>query len=123
MFTAARTQLEAGGGEVIAPAVDICDCGDFYRINCDLPGLEKDGIELVVDKGRLRLRGASRLELPRGMKVHALEFSSLVYQLDLELPADADRAALNASYADGVLSICLPRKKQTLGRRIFVGGS
>ena len=123
IFTTVRTQLEARGSEVITPAVDVCDCGDFYRISTDLPGLEKDAIELMIDKGRLYLRGSSRLGLPSGMKVHALEFSGLIYRLELDLPGDADDAGLSAAYTDGVLSILLPKKSQTLGRRIFVSGS
>lgn len=123
IFTTVRTQLEARGSEVITPAVDVCDCGDFYRVSADLPGLEKESIELVVDKGRLYLHGSSRLGLPCGMKVHALEFSSLVYRLGLDLPGDADDSNLSATYTDGVLSILLPKKSQTLGRRIFVSGS
>ncbi len=123
IFSTVRTQLEAGGSEVITPAVDVCDCGDFYRVSCDLPGLEKEAIELSIDKSRLYLQGSSRLGLPGAMKVHALEFSSLVYRLELDLPPDADQSGLSASYTDGVLSVLFPKKNQTLGRRIFVSGS
>lgn len=123
VFTTVRTQLEAGGSEVVAPAADLCDCGGFYRVSVDLPGLEKEDIELTIDRGRLYLYGASRLELPPGLKVHSLEFCSLAYRLELELPRDADSANPSAVYADGVLAVTLPKKNPALGRRIFVSGS
>lgn len=98
----------------------MCENAEGYRVKCDMPGLSREEILLECSSGRLLLQGEAKLCLPAGMKVHAMEFCSIVYRLALSLPSDVDEKNLSAAYRDGVLVLDLPKKKQTLGRRIVV---
>ena len=124
---AADVRLEFPGREVVRPSFDLCEHEAGYRIKCDMPGLDKDDINLRLEADVLCLQAESRLDLPAGMKVHALEFSGLVYKLSLDLPPGADGSLIRAAYVDGVLVLELPKKKGDpktglAGRRISIKG-
>ena len=116
-----NAQLDSRGREVVAPAADICESADGYQLWCEMPGLESDEISIDLHPGRVRLQGAAHLEMPAGLKVQAMEFCAVLYRLDMPIPQDVDEKAISAAYENGVLRLELPRKKQSLGRRVSVG--
>lgn len=105
---------------VVSPAIDVLERHDDYIIYCAMPGVPKDEITLYLDHDELVIEGEARLDPPHGMHVHSLEFCSALYRLRLALPGDSDSANISAKYSDGVLTLTLPRKKQTLVKRVNV---
>jgi HSP20 family protein len=94
------------------------DDGNVY-VRIELPGLDRQDIELEVHDGVLAVRGEKRFarESAQG-SFTLLERSYGRFERVFELPCsvDADKAA--AKYRDGVLAVTLPKLKR--GSRLAV---
>jgi HSP20 family protein len=98
------------------PGLDVVDDGDVLRITAELPGMEKKDLEILVEDGFLVLRGDKRLDARNEEKgCFRLERAFGGFQRVLPLPegVDADRA--EAEFADGVLTLRLPKKPTPAG--------
>jgi len=104
--------------------VDLFRSGDHYVLRCDLPGADPGSVDVGVDGRTLTIR-AQRSAQPEDVEWLAQErpTGTFVRQLTLGRGLDLDR--IEATYADGVLSLSLPVAEEAKPRRIpiAVGGS
>lgn len=82
-------------------AVDLHEADDGYTLYVDLPGFERDEIDLRVDDGVLVLKASHEVENSGGFR------SRRVFER-LSLPEGVDADSIDASYQNGVLEIDLP---------------
>lgn len=105
-----------------APSVDIEEEDDKYLIKADLPGVEKDDIEVKLENGVLSIRGEKKTEKEtgKGTKRHRTERFYGTFARSFTLP-DAVRAdAVNAAYKDGVLSLTIPKAEEAKPKSIDI---
>lgn len=100
------------------PPVDIYETHEGLVVVADMPGVEKDGIDVRVDDDILTLRGKVQ---PRmlGNSVHN-EFMMLDYFRQFELNDEVDQAKISAEYKQGVLTIQLPKAEKAKPKQISV---
>ncbi len=118
--------LRAAGQRVadwFAPRSEAATDKAGYEITIELPGVQPDDIELSMHDGALIVRGEKRAE--RRAEGRTYFFSEREYgafQRSFRLPADADPNAVEASHADGVLTVSIPRRADSIaqGKRIAV---
>ncbi len=94
------------------PAVDLEETKDAYIVKSDLPGLEKDKINLTVKENVLTIEGVREvLDQKKDEKsgYYAQERSYGSFSRSLSLPGPVDEAKIVATYANGVLTIKLPK--------------
>lgn len=118
-----RLVLDEKCRRITSPATDILESPDTYTVYCVMPGVDKKNIRLELESGELFIEAQAQLDPPPGMHVHSLEFCSSLYRIRLLLPGDAEKESISAEYGDGVLTLTLPRKKQSLVRRVDVKSS
>lgn len=118
-----RLLVDENYRQIISPAADILEEPSGYAVHCIMPGLQKENIHLRLDNEEVFVQAQAQLDPPPGMHVHSLEFCSSLYRLRLALPSDVDKESISAEYSDGVLTLTLPRKKQSLVRRVDVESS
>jgi len=99
------------------PAADIYESEAGYSILLDLPGIQRDAVEIDLDDNRLTVRGSreiaaaqnSRSERPRGKFLRTFS-----------IPPSVDQKTIDASYKDGVLQIKLPRRVAPSSQKIEI---
>ena len=100
------------------PAADVYEDEREYLLALDLPGIERDGLDVSLDDGRLVIRGerkgqegvhARRTERPQGRFVRTFS-----------LPDAVERGRITADYKDGVLLLHLPKRDERQGRRLKI---
>lgn len=99
-------------------AIDLEDKGDAYVLTSDLPGLEKDQINVSVNGNILTLQGIRKSESSSQDQTggyYAQERSYGSFSRSLVLPGPVDEGAITASYKEGVLTVTLPKLKGTEG--------
>jgi HSP20 family protein len=98
-------------------SLSLWEDGDHVYLDVDVPGLTIEEIELVVEDGKLWIRGARR-PVPRGQKCWRDErfYGNLERAVVLADSVDMDR--IEAALANGILSITLPKKSEAKARRI-----
>ena len=92
------------------PAVDIYELEDQLLVVVEIPGLNRDDLELHFDRGELRIEGIRlRPSLPAPMRAARVEMFYGPFSRRVPLPDDAQGDHIRATYADGVLQILIPR--------------
>lgn len=105
-----------------APSVDIEEEEDKYLIKADLPGVDKDNIEVKLENGVLSIRGEKKTEVEtgKGTRRHRSERFHGTFARSFSLP-DAVRAdSVEAAYKDGVLSLSIPKAEEAKPRAIDI---
>lgn len=126
MFEAEPRQPWPASFGLAAPAVEISEDGQAYKITAELPGLETKDVEVSVSDNMLVLKGEKRAEKEEKDKNYYLsERSYGSFQRAFPLPQGVDRDKVAADFAKGVLTITLPKtaeaQKQTKKIEIKAG--
>jgi HSP20 family protein len=107
---------EAGGriAEIIRPASQANAATDAYTIDVELPGVQADDVDVeLVGPDTLVVRGTKRdAREARGDGFIFSERSYGSFQRAFQLPGDVDTDKIDADFADGVLTVKLPRKAE-----------
>ena len=96
------------------PAADVVENKDEYLIRADLPDVEKKDIhieitnDLIILKGERKIRKTSEDE-----KHHRVEAFYGSFERSFGLPPNVDQDAIDAKCENGVLTIHLPKRKDT----------
>jgi HSP20 family protein len=103
------------------PAVDIEETADTYVLKAELPGIRKEDVKITFDSNMLTVRGEKKVENDRKQgSFHRIERSSGVFERSFMLPGTVKSDAIDAAYADGVLTITLPKKEEAKEKLIDV---
>ncbi len=113
------------GGELPVPlggvAVDLLDRGDDYLVRANVPGVEREDIELTLRDGQLTItvdwEAATTTE--EGEYV-TRERRHTSHSRTISLPEGVDAADASATLTDGVLEVTLPKQHGGDGHRIDV---
>jgi HSP20 family protein len=118
-FRAARQREAAPAEEALHPALDFVADGEAYQVLVDLPGVTRELIEVLVERGALTIRGKKPVANADGRVVRRErqygQFARLV-----SLPEDADLADVTATLRQGELVVRVGRKVAAGARRVEV---
>ena len=105
---------EANPPGVWTPAVDVLETDRELLLYAELPGIERDQVELTVVDRRLELSGR-RPPLAADHAFARMERSYGPFRRVFELPADIDPDGVSATFEDGVLRVTLPKGASSAG--------
>lgn len=103
------------------PNVEVKENGKAYSITVELPGLDEKDVKASVDDDVLTITGEKKVD-HTDEKTHYSERSYGSFTRSFTLPADADRNAVSAKFAKGVLTIEIGKTagKPALGKEIEI---
>ena len=117
--------LRPSGERPAAPRpirVDVRETADAYVVQAELPGVKKDEIRIEVEGDEVVLAAETRREelaKDAGQWLHVERRFGKV-ERRFALPQELDGTRADARFADGVLTLTLPKKAPTSARRIEV---
>jgi HSP20 family protein len=105
------------------PAADIYETDNKdVVLKVDLPEMKREDIKVTFENNVLTIEGERRLQQEaRDDQYHRVERGYGAFRRSFTLPASVDSTAVSAGYADGVLTITLPRREETRPRTIEIG--
>ena len=102
------------------PPVNVFRQGDDFVLVAEIPGVDKDELDVRIKGRQVRIKGARNLDLADGASVHRRERRSGRFDRALVIPADIDGDKAKAEYRDGVLALHLPRSDADRPRSIQI---
>jgi len=94
------------------PPVDIYESGEEITVYCDLAGVLKDSLELLVEEDQLHISGRRQLATSQGIVcIHQLEIELGPFARTVVLPAIIEAEQASSSYRDGILVVSLRKRK------------
>ena len=103
------------------PAVDFYEDDQQLVLKAELPGVNKDNLELSLHGGVLTLAGERREEKSlENSEVHRSERFLGKFERRFTLPSAVDAAKVQASFKDGILTVTLPKAEEAKPKQIKV---
>jgi HSP20 family protein len=94
------------------PAVDVCEMPDRYEVIVEVAGVRRENIEVYTEDQCLTISGWRPDPFPRDkVCLHQMEIEQGQFRRRLTLPDDACVAEVAARYKDGLLKICIPKRR------------
>lgn len=112
----------ANGSRRWIPPMDLVEADDEYVLRADLPGLDRDDLEIEVKDNVLTISGERRAEhQDRREGFHRVERSFGRFSRSLDLPEGIDASAVKADFERGVLEVRIPKPEERQPTKIEIG--
>ena len=110
LLTSEYEDREGGLPGTWAPAVDVLETEDAYLIFAELPGVQRNEIQLQVRDRRLELSGR-RQTLGENRNFLRMERSYGPFRRTFDLGAPVEVDAISAAFEAGVLRVLVPKRQ------------
>ena len=101
------------------PVASVIEGSDVYMLNVEMPGVNKEGLEISVENNELTIIGRRSLSQIDGTLIHR-ESRSENFRRVFELDPSIDMSNISARIEQGVLTLTLPKAEQVKPRKITV---
>jgi len=102
------------------PFINLFQDGDNTILTAEVPGLEKEEINLEIKDNLLRLSGKRKVNFPEKASARRLERRNFNFDRTVKLPVQVDAAQINAEYKNGILKVVLPRAESDKPKAIEI---
>ncbi len=104
------------------PRVDVIDKKKKIVVRAELPGIEKDDLEITVSDNAVTLKGETKHEKTEGEKgdFYRSEISQSSFMRRVSLPDEVESEGAKAKFKNGVLELTLPKSKKSKRKTIKV---
>src|SRR5205807_7865804 len=115
-----RRDGEATSAErFVAPVASVIEDADGYTLEIEMPGVNKEGLEISVENNELTIIGRRSLPTIEGTLIHG-ELRPHNFRRTFELDPSIDTGKINAKIDQGVVTLTLPKAEQVKPRKITV---
>lgn len=105
----------------VYPPMNVRETADHFIIDCEVPGLEMEDLEVYVAGDQLTVSGQRKGALPEdGVTLHRHERDAGRFSRAITLPGPVDSSATEATLSDGVLTVRIPKTEDTKPKRVEV---
>ena len=105
--------------QFIAPVATVLENGDGYTLQVEMPGVNKEGLEMWVENNELTIIGRRSLPSVQGTIVHR-ESRRENFRRSFELDPSIDSSKVSAKIEQGLVTLTLPKAEQVKPRKITV---
>ena len=105
--------------QFVMPAASVIEDNDAYLLNVEMPGVNKEGLEISVENNELTILGRRSLPAIEGTLIHR-ESRPENFRRAFELDPSIDTAKVSARIEQGILTLTLPKAEQVKPRKITV---
>jgi len=103
----------------LTPPANILETAEGYVLEAEMPGVNKEGLEIVVENGELIISGRVQREEPKG-RLLVRESRGLNFRRVFELDPSINLEQISAKIDHGLLTLHLPKAESVKPRRITV---
>jgi HSP20 family protein len=105
---------------VFLPTADIYETDDALNVVLEMPGVEKNSVDIRVEDGVLKIDGRLDFSKYQGLQPLYTEYNVGHCSRSFRLPSRIDQNKIAAELKDGVLSLVLPKVEEAKPRTIQV---
>ena len=102
--------------------IDVSEDANAYRVAANLPGVKKEDIQVSVDQNEVSISAEIKRETSakEGERIlHTERYYGKTTRV-FTVSQDIDEGSVQAKYADGVLSLVLPKKAPVSAKRVMI---
>jgi HSP20 family protein len=105
------------------PTADLSETDDAYVVKAELPGVNKDQVNIQLQDRELVISGeVPEPENGNGSRRHRSSRRTGQFELRTYLPGDVNADAVTAQLSDGILTVTVPKSEAAKPRKIEITG-
>ena len=104
----------------VFPPMNVSQDGDHYYVRAPLPGVDAARLEVSAVNRTVTVAGTRQPAEEERVSYHRKERPEGAFSRSVTLPAEFDGTRVEARYADGLLTLILPKPEAAKARRIAV---
>ena len=112
------------GGEVgagVVPPLNVTQDEDHFYVRAEIPGIKASELSITAVRNRVSLAGKREIQREsERVSYHRKERAEGSFNRTVTLPTEVDATRVDARYADGILTLTLPKAEETKPRQITV---
>ncbi len=105
-----------GGSQLVnraVPPVNIKEADSYFAVELVAPGLKKEDFNIEVENGLLTISSETKAEkMQEEGKYTRREYTHTSFKRAFTLPETVNEDGIDANYADGILTLTLPKKEE-----------
>jgi HSP20 family protein len=105
--------------EYVSPEVNVFETKDGYVVEAEMPGVSKEGLEIMLEGNEITLVGHRKDDVVTGAPLFQ-ERKLADYRRVFELDPAIDTSKIAAKMDQGVLTLTLPKSERVKPRKIAV---
>ncbi len=105
--------------QFVAPAASVTENGEGYTLQVEMPGVNKEGLEISVENNELTIVGSRSIPTIDGTLIHR-ESRLENFRRAFELDPSIDTAKIAAKIEQGIATLTLPKAEQVKPRKVAV---
>ena len=113
-------ELASRKKDTLVPHVDICQDKEKVTLYADLPGVNKDGLDVHIDKDTLQLYGQRISGAEVKKEGNYIEMPARDYYRAFTIGEEVDREHISAQLNNGVLRLVLPKSERAKPKKIAI---
>ena len=102
------------------PNTDIFETEDTLTLVLEMPGVDRENIDLSVENGVLTVEGRIDFKKYEGLQPVYSEYNIGPYRRSFRISGRVDQDKIRAEMRDGVITLVLPKAEEAKPRRIEV---
>jgi HSP20 family protein len=103
------------------PACDVFEDRDAVKIVAEVPGVRAEDVKISLENNLLTIRGEKKQHAEeKSERVHRYERTYGTFERAFSLPTSVDPDKIAAGYANGVLTVIIPKAERARPREIPV---
>jgi len=102
------------------PVTDIFETDDALRVILEMPGVDKESVDVRVENDVLTIEGQVDFTKYQGLTPLYTEYNVGNYARSFELSSKIDQERIGAELKDGVITLILPKAEKAKPRKIMV---
>jgi HSP20 family protein len=110
-----RAQAE----QFVAPPASVIEAGDGYTLEIEMPGVNKDGLDISVENNELTIIGRRLFPAVEGTLIHR-ESRPENFRRTFDLDPGIDANKISAKIDQGLVRLTLPKADHVKPRKITV---
>ena len=102
------------------PPINIFQRGDDFVAIVELPGVDKNDLEIEAKENTIRISGRKNIKYDEDASVHRRERIWGGFDRTIQVPIQIDPDAVTAEFKDGMLALFIPRAESDKPRTIKI---
>lgn len=104
--------------QCLVPKTDIYETEDMIVMVADIPGVDRDSLDITLDKGVLSIDAYNSSSENEGYSISYSEYVPGDYHRQFRLTGEIDPDRIEAVVSDGVLKLQLPKAEEAKIKKI-----
>ncbi len=105
---------------LLAPITDIYETEDNFTMLMEMPGVEKDNLNIILEDESLEVKGTVNSWNPEGLNLKYSDRPAGSYYRKFRVGNDIDRNGIDAKLSEGTLTLTLNKAEEVKPKKIEI---